>query len=116
MRDLNPAKTIIALGNYGYDWAEGVDAKEVSFQEAVINARDSAAQIAFDPATRNPHYEYDEEDNAHHVVWFLDGVTAFNQIRAAKGHNPAGFAVWPGGALEPTTPALFQRGHARAPC
>ncbi len=107
MRDLNPAKTIIALGNYGYDWAEGVDAKEVSFQEAVINARDSSAQIAFDPATRNPHYEYDEEDNSHHVVWFLDGVTAFNQMRAASGYNPAGFALWRLGSEDPSIWSIF---------
>ena len=102
MRDLNPAKTIIALGNYGYDWTEGADAKEVSFQEAVINAKDSFAQIQFDPATRNPRYEYDEEDNAHHIVWFLDGVTAFNQMRAASGYNPAGFALWRLGSEDPS--------------
>ncbi len=107
MRDLNPAKTIIALGNYGYDWAEGADAKEVSFQEAVINAKDSSAQIQFDPATRNPHYEYDEEDNAHHIVWFLDGVTAFNQMRAASGYNPAGFALWRLGSEDPSIWSIF---------
>lgn len=107
MRELTPAKTIIALGNYGYDWTEGADAKEVSFQEAVIDARDSSAQIEFDPATRNPHYEYDEEDNTHHIVWFLDGVTAFNQMRAASGYNPAGFALWRLGSEDPSIWSVF---------
>ncbi|HEX7529984.1 MAG TPA: glycosyl hydrolase family 18 protein, partial [Pyrinomonadaceae bacterium] len=107
MRELTPAKTIIALGNYGYDWTEGADAKEVSFQEAVISAKDSEAQIEFDPATRNPHYEYDEEDNSHHTVWFLDGVTAFNQMRAASGYNPAGFALWRLGSEDPSIWSVF---------
>jgi cellulose synthase/poly-beta-1,6-N-acetylglucosamine synthase-like glycosyltransferase/peptidoglycan/xylan/chitin deacetylase (PgdA/CDA1 family)/spore germination protein YaaH len=107
MRELTPAKTIIALGNYGYDWTEGADAKEVSFQEAVIDARDSSAQIEFDPATRNPHYEYDEDDNTHHIVWFLDGVTAFNQMRAASGYNPAGFALWRLGSEDPSIWSVF---------
>jgi cellulose synthase/poly-beta-1,6-N-acetylglucosamine synthase-like glycosyltransferase/peptidoglycan/xylan/chitin deacetylase (PgdA/CDA1 family)/spore germination protein YaaH len=107
MRELTPAKTIIALGNYGYDWTEGTDAKEVSFQEAVIDARDSSAQIEFDPATRNPHYEYDEDDNTHHIVWFLDGVTAFNQMRAASGYNPAGFALWRLGSEDPSIWSIF---------
>src|SRR6266566_428736 len=107
MRELTPAKTIIALGNYGYDWGEGADAKEVSFQEAVIDAKDSEAQIEFDPATRNPHYEYDEEDNSHHFVWFLDGVTAFNQMRAASGYNPAGFALWRLGSEDPSIWSVF---------
>jgi cellulose synthase/poly-beta-1,6-N-acetylglucosamine synthase-like glycosyltransferase/peptidoglycan/xylan/chitin deacetylase (PgdA/CDA1 family)/spore germination protein YaaH len=107
MRELAPAKTIVALGNYGYDWREGGDAKEVSFQEAVIDAKDSSAQIEFDSATRNPHYEYDEDDNSHHIVWFLDGVTAFNQMRAASGYNPAGFALWRLGSEDPSIWSIF---------
>jgi peptidoglycan-N-acetylglucosamine deacetylase len=107
MNELNPAKTIIALGNYGYNWQEGKTAHEVSFQEAVIDARDSEAQIEFDPQTRNPHYEYDEEDGSHHVVWFLDGVTAFNQMRAASGYHPAGFALWRLGSEDPSVWSVF---------
>jgi len=107
MRELTPAKTIIALGNYGYDWTEGASVKEVSFQEAVIDARDSEAQIEWDAGTRNPHYEYDEEDQSHHTVWFLDGVTAFNQMRAASGYNPAGFALWRLGSEDPSIWSIF---------
>ncbi len=108
MRELNPARTIIALGNYGYNWTEGSgNAEEVSFQKAVIDAHDSEVQIEFDPATRNPHYEYDEEDNSHHIVWFLDGVTAFNQMRAASGYHPAGFALWRLGSEDPSIWSIF---------
>jgi cellulose synthase/poly-beta-1,6-N-acetylglucosamine synthase-like glycosyltransferase/peptidoglycan/xylan/chitin deacetylase (PgdA/CDA1 family) len=107
MNELNPAKTIIALGNYGYNWQEGETAREVSFQEAVIDAHDSEAQIEFDPQTRNPHYEYDEDDGSHHVVWFLDGVTAFNQMRAASGYHPAGFALWRLGSEDPSLWSVF---------
>jgi hypothetical protein len=34
---------------------------------------------------RNPYFEYDEDDGSHHKLWFLDAVTAFNQMRAASG-------------------------------
>ena len=107
MAELDPAKTIIALGNYGYDWSRGQTAQEVSFQQALINARDSEAQIEYDTGTGNPHYEYDEEDNSHHVVWFLDGVTAFNQMRAASGYHPAGFALWRLGSEDPSIWSVF---------
>ena len=107
MAELNPAKTIVALGNYGYNWTQGSDATEVSFQEAVIGARDSKVPITFDPATRNPHYEYEEEDNTHHIVWFLDAVTAFNQMRAASGYQPAGFALWRLGSEDPSIWSVF---------
>src|ERR1043166_5656610 len=73
MRELDPSKTIVCVGNYGYDWTSaGGEAPEVTFQEAVLSARDSDATIKFDPATRNPHFDYDEEDGSHHSVWFLD--------------------------------------------
>jgi len=108
MHDVDPAKTIIALGNYGYNWTGGPGhGKEVSFQEAVIAAKDSEAEITFDSATLNPNFEYDEEDNAHHWVWFLDGVTAFNQIRAASGYRPAGFALWRLGSEDPSIWSIF---------
>src|SRR5437764_5383594 len=107
MGELDPAKTIVALGNYGYNWTECSDAKEVSFQQALIDARDSEAQIEFDPATRNPHYAYDEEDQTHHLVWFLDGVTAFNQMRAASGYHPRGFALWRLGSEDPSIWSIF---------
>lgn len=107
MGELDPSKTIIALGSYGYDWTEGERANEVSFQQALIQARDSDAKIEFDPASGNPHYEYDEEDESHHVVWFLDAVTAFNQMRAASGYHPAGFAVWRLGSEDPSIWSVF---------
>jgi len=107
MNELDPAKTIIALGNYGYNWQEGQTANEVSFQQAMIDARDSSAQIEFDSATSNPHYEYEEEDGSHHIVWFLDGPTAFNQMRAASGYHPAGFALWRLGSEDPSIWSVF---------
>jgi cellulose synthase/poly-beta-1,6-N-acetylglucosamine synthase-like glycosyltransferase/peptidoglycan/xylan/chitin deacetylase (PgdA/CDA1 family)/spore germination protein YaaH len=103
MHDLDPAKTIIALGNYGYDWSDANnEADEMTFQEALITARDSNAKPAFDPASRTPYYEYDESDESHHKVWFLDGVTAFNEMRAASGFKPAGFAIWRLGSEDPS--------------
>jgi len=55
MKELDPAKTIIAIGNYGYDWTKGeASAKEVTFQEAVHYRADSDTLPEFDPATRNP--------------------------------------------------------------
>jgi len=116
MRDLDPAKTIIAIGSYGYDWTEGrTDADEVTFQEAVISARDSEAKIAFDPATRNPYFEYTEDDDSHHTVWFLDGVTVYNQIHAANAFKCAGYALWRLGSEDPSVWSLFAAGPNNGP-
>ena len=108
MQDLDPARTLIALGNYGYDWTEGKpEADELTFQEAVISARDSEAKIVFDQASRTPTFEYDDEGESHHSVWFLDAVTAYNQMRAASGYRPAGFAIWRLGSEDPSVWSLL---------
>src|SRR5436189_73832 len=112
MRELNPSKTIIALGNYGYDWTSGKqEADEVTFQEALIHAGESQATPIFDPTSRNPYYEYDENDGSHHTVWFLDAVTAYNQMRAASGYKPAGFAIWRLGSEDPSVWSVRQMDH-----
>jgi peptidoglycan-N-acetylglucosamine deacetylase len=103
MHELDAAKTIVALGNYGYNWSDATkSADEVTFQEALITARESSAAPAFDTATRNPYFEYDEDDQSHHKVWFLDAVTAFNQMRAASGYKPAGYGIWRLGSEDPS--------------
>lgn len=108
MRELDPAKTIVCLGNYGYDWTAGSKtAREVTVQEALVSAKDSETEIEFDPDSRNPHFDYDEEDGSHHQVWFLDAVTAYNQMRAASGYRPAGFALWRLGSEDPSVWSVF---------
>ena len=103
MKELDPQKTIVCIGNYGYDWSnKEKEAKEVSFQEAVLSARDSEAKINFDAAAKNPNFSYDEEDGSHHAVWYLDAATAFNQIKTSEKYQPFGFALWRLGSEDPS--------------
>jgi cellulose synthase/poly-beta-1,6-N-acetylglucosamine synthase-like glycosyltransferase/peptidoglycan/xylan/chitin deacetylase (PgdA/CDA1 family)/spore germination protein YaaH len=101
MRELSPSRTIIGIGNYGYDWSEG-HADAMTFEDAVVAARDSQAHIVFDDESNNPHFSYLEDDNTKHEVWFLDGVTAYNQIHAADPYQPAGYALWKLGSEDPS--------------
>ncbi|MDR3500420.1 MAG: glycosyltransferase [Parvibaculum sp.] len=101
MNLLDPSETIIAIGAYAYDW-NGGDVDALTFEDAVIAAHDSHAEIDFDDATNNPHFSYIEDDNVKHDIWFLDGVTAYNQIHAADPYQPAGYAVWRLGGEDPT--------------
>lgn len=101
MKTLDSARTIVALGAYAYDW-NGGDVDNLSFEDAVIAAHDSGADIDFDAASDNPHFSYIEDDNVRHDIWFLDGVTAYNQIHAADPYQPAGYAVWRLGGEDPT--------------
>ena len=109
MAELDPDQTIIALGGYGYDWSAGHKAETLTFQDAMDRASDSGAAILFDGATGNPHFSYSEDDGTEHQVWFLDGVTGYNQVHAADVYKPWGYAVWRLGSEDPSLWSVLGR-------
>ena len=109
MAELSPEKTIVCFGNYGYNWV-GNNGEDVTFQESLLAARDSLdspSQIKFDAETKNPHFSYVEDDGKTHNVWFLDAITAYNELQAAKPYNVAGFALWRLGSEDPSLWTIF---------
>lgn len=112
MKELDPDQTIVAIGSYGYDWSHGNNAETLTFQDAMDRAADAQASITFDPDTQNPHFSYDEDDGSTHQVWFLDGVTAFNEIHAADEYKPYGYALWRLGSEDPSVWSVLGRPYA----
>ena len=108
--ELPALKYVVAIGNYGYDWAgKGKTATELSFQEALKTAQESEGHITLDPDSLNPTFSYyDDSDKLHHV-WFLDGVTAFNQLVEGQRQGPRGFALWRLGSEDPSIWPVFER-------
>jgi len=109
VKEIPKEKLICAIGNYGYDWVEkpktkkgklppGEADKSVSVQEAWIGARDAEEDVDFDGDALNPHFSYKDDDNFRHDVWFLDAVTALNEMRAAQTFGIQTFALWRLGA------------------
>jgi cellulose synthase/poly-beta-1,6-N-acetylglucosamine synthase-like glycosyltransferase/peptidoglycan/xylan/chitin deacetylase (PgdA/CDA1 family)/spore germination protein YaaH len=103
-------KLICAIANYGYDWVEKPKSKKEklppdeadkivsSVQDAWIGARDSEEDVDFDGDALNPHFSYEDDDHFRHDVWFLDAVTALNEMRAAQTFGIQTFALWRLGA------------------
>ena len=96
-------KLICAIGNYGYDWTQkprkgrlpaGSKDFNVSVQDAWLASRDSEEDIDFDGDSLNPHLSYLDEQNHQHDLWFLDAVTALNEMRAAQRLGIKTFALW----------------------
>jgi cellulose synthase/poly-beta-1,6-N-acetylglucosamine synthase-like glycosyltransferase/peptidoglycan/xylan/chitin deacetylase (PgdA/CDA1 family)/spore germination protein YaaH len=95
-------KLICAIGNYGYDWVQkpkknpppNLKNLNVTVQEAWLAARDSDQDVDFDYDSANPHFSYLDEHNLKHQVWFLDAVTALNEMRAAQALGIKTFALW----------------------
>jgi cellulose synthase/poly-beta-1,6-N-acetylglucosamine synthase-like glycosyltransferase/peptidoglycan/xylan/chitin deacetylase (PgdA/CDA1 family) len=107
LKQIPKEKLICAIANYGYDWVEkpkkgklpaGEADKTVSVQDAWIGARDSEEDIDFDGDALNPHFSYQDDDHCRHDVWYLDAVTALNEMRAAQTLGIQTFALWRLGA------------------
>jgi cellulose synthase/poly-beta-1,6-N-acetylglucosamine synthase-like glycosyltransferase/spore germination protein YaaH/peptidoglycan/xylan/chitin deacetylase (PgdA/CDA1 family) len=103
VKEIPKEKLIVAIGNYGYDWAvrpktgklpPSETDKSVSVQEAWLGARDSEVDVDFDGDALNPHFSYEDDDHHRHDVWFLDAVTALNEMRAAQLLGIQTFALW----------------------
>ncbi|HYQ90685.1 MAG TPA: glycosyltransferase, partial [Candidatus Competibacteraceae bacterium] len=105
--DIPPEKTIIALGNYGYDWSARKKTEQMTFEEAVLTAKESEGKVHLDPVSLNPTFDYADDDDKLHHVWFMDAVTAFNQMVVAHPLQPRGFALWRLGSEDPSLWRLF---------
>jgi peptidoglycan-N-acetylglucosamine deacetylase len=117
-------KIIAAIGNYGYDWARKPGQKKgtppgavhnVSVQDAWLEAEEAESDVEFDGDAMNPHIAYLDENNIRHDVWFLDGVTALNQMRAAQSLGIDTFALWRLGSEDRSLWAVWDKpGEASA--
>jgi cellulose synthase/poly-beta-1,6-N-acetylglucosamine synthase-like glycosyltransferase/spore germination protein YaaH/peptidoglycan/xylan/chitin deacetylase (PgdA/CDA1 family) len=96
-------KLICAIANFGYDWAQrdkkgklppGERDRNQSVEEAWLAARDSDQDVEFDEDYLVPHVSYLDELNVQHDIWFQDGVTAFNEMRASQELGIRTFALW----------------------
>ena len=102
LKSIPKPKLICAIGAYGYDWLAPKrgqrptpnNAIVISAQKAWLTSQESEEQIEFDSDTLNPHYAYSDDGDQRHDVWFLDGVTALNQMRAAQQLGIDTFALW----------------------
>jgi peptidoglycan-N-acetylglucosamine deacetylase len=108
MSELAPEKTILCVGGYGYDWGEDGKARVMTFRETMRAAAGSKAKVVFDPFELNPYFRY-EEEGERHEVWFLDAVTAYNQMLEARKYGVAGFALWRLGSEDPSLWSVFGR-------
>lgn len=116
--DLDPSRTILALGAYGYDWmapagkAAPGRAIAVTFHESMVLAHDAGVDVASDRDSLNPTFAYKDDVGRNHSVWFLDAVAAFNEIHAADAWRPMGYGLWRLGSEDPGVWSVLHRDYA----
>jgi len=103
LADLRAAQTVLDVGNYGYDWTAGQKggAANVSFQDALTSAQDAGVQPHLDANSLNPTFRYRDDAGAAHTVWYLDAVSTFDQVQAARRLGVNQVALWRMGTEDP---------------
>jgi peptidoglycan-N-acetylglucosamine deacetylase len=110
-------KIVMGIANYSYDWPAKTKsnphpvAQAVTFQQGIITAVESESDVTFDPDTLNPRYSYEDEKNLVHTVWMLDGITAYNELRAAERAGVRGTALWRLGMEDPSLWSIWDATH-----
>jgi peptidoglycan-N-acetylglucosamine deacetylase len=89
-------KIILGLAAYGYDWPQGSAALDpaLTYQQALITARESDAKIDFNNNTYNLYFRYYDDNDVLHDVYFTDAATSFNAMRFATQYGLSGVALW----------------------
>ena len=93
-KDIQSNKIILCFAGYGYDWQKNSEGVTVTYHEALSTAKIYKATIDFDNNTFNNTYNYVDDNNNKHSVYFTDAATNFNTIRFADQYGTAGTALW----------------------
>lgn len=97
-------KLIVAVGAYGYDWTldSQQPAQSLKFDEIMGLAHDLDAQPDMEPVSRNMFFSYVDDARREHHVWFLNGITAYNQMRVVAKKGLLGTSFWRLGTEDPS--------------
>src|SRR5262249_36768429 len=94
LRQLPRDKVIATVGQYGYQWVGTSEAAEqLDFQEMIQAAREHSVHPSLDTVSGNPTFAWNDS-GVTNIVWYLDAVTAYNQIRTALANGVAGVGIW----------------------
>jgi len=113
VRGIPRSKLVVTIGNYGYDWHDGIG-DPIDVEDAWQEARDSGETPAFDRASGNTGFAY-QDGNSRHTIWLLDAASAYNQLRFLNRAGIGGVALWRLGSEDPGLWTIFGRDHRPLP-
>jgi cellulose synthase/poly-beta-1,6-N-acetylglucosamine synthase-like glycosyltransferase/peptidoglycan/xylan/chitin deacetylase (PgdA/CDA1 family) len=104
-------KLVIALGDFGMDWISGRPVPEYSnyfdITEAVAR---HGGSIEFDPESLNSVASFSDAEGRRHQIWFLDALSAHNQLAQIPFDQIGGVAIWPVSGGDPGVWELLSPG------
>ena len=103
VKNRDPKKWVIVLGNFGYDWAENKFSENIGFVDAMSRAfHANYGPIQSGAPYFEPHFCY-MDDGIKHTVWFLDAISFRNQKVEAENYHVGGIGIYRLGTEDPNT-------------
>ncbi|GER68516.1 glycoside hydrolase family 18 protein [Weizmannia acidilactici] len=96
--EIPPNKILMGQNLYGYDWTlpftPGDTARAVSPQQAIRLAARYNVPIQYDTRSEAPHFDYTDENNRRHTVWFEDARSIQAKFNLVKELGLRGISYW----------------------
>ncbi len=103
LKTVEKEKVTVILGNYGYDWnTTKKTTSALTFQETMALATESDNSIEFDSGSLNPGFSYTDGAGNDHEIWYLDAITAYNQMQVLKKLGVDNVWLWRLGSEDPS--------------
>jgi len=109
VNQVDPDKIILGIAGYGYDWPQGDEGDDITYPEALVTARESDAEVKFDPSSSNCSYSYYDDNDHFHNVWLTDAASTFNIMRISADYGINSAALWRLGGEDPRIWKFFNK-------
>ncbi|PQP89182.1 glycosyl hydrolase [Paenibacillus sp. AR247] len=93
-----PGVKTIAIAAGGFDW-HGDQVTAITEQQAVKIRYTNGSELKRDAASGSLHYQYTDDKNVKHTVWYADGSTLTSWIDTLRQAGISHVAVWRLGEL-----------------
>jgi spore germination protein YaaH len=90
---VDPAKLLIGLPAYGYDWTSDGSNDSVTWKDAPALLSKMGAESHWDETTQSPWLTYTENDISH-TLWYENGQSISAKARLVNKYNLGGWSVW----------------------
>ncbi len=89
-------KLVIALGGFGMDWISGrPDPEYLNFFDITEAVARYGGSIELDQESLNSVASFSDAQGQRHQIWFLDALSAHNQLAQIPLDQIGGMAIWP---------------------
>lgn len=90
---------IIGIATIGYDWefpyAPGITSvNSISFKRINDFASNYGVVIDFDELSQTPFFNYTDEVNINHVVWFINAISINASLELVTKYDLKGISIW----------------------